>query len=400
VALTSATQLRMGGVPLGTGEVLLLVWAMVVMGLLLYQDRLSVAPAVRPFVVFWLLAYPLLALAWTLAPLRGINSKTATHDMIAFSFLCVMIGTMVLRPWGAATLRTAAKALMLFTVVPVTGLLAVAATGRFSVGPLNLWVGRFYGWSANPNQVALAMLAVPFVALYLLRGRRSAAAAAGWGLVILCAVAVGLASLSDALMLAWVVGATVAAAGWWTRIARRRTLPFWTAAGVWILLPALLLAAAVLVGYPAYQSLSEAGSTVYDQGGQGSVRMVLWTYGVDAIAASPLVGNGPGSHSGLVRVFDGGEAHNSYIDWGASTGLLGVALFLGMLGVVLARVVRSGQMLLVGLVVSLCVFSIFHYILRQPLYWFLLIFAACEAQRHLEARAGTGDGAPPPAPAL
>lgn len=386
VALTSATQLRPGGLPVGMGELLLLSWSAVVLALVLWNGRVHLAEPLRPFASFWFLAYLFLFLGWTQSTFRGLASKHGPYDALAFTFVGIIMAAVILWPRASEGVSAAGGIVLASVVLPFFLLLLVVLAGTFQVGPVVLWKGRFMGWAVNPNQVSLAVAPVPFLLMYKMgraptHGRRLV-----YGGLLVCAFLVGVASLSDALNLAWVGSLGVIAVLLWLRAVARPSLGYWTGVLVYALVPLAMILAALAIGYPMLMAAMDAAESVYGAGDQGSVRVTLWKNGLRALAASPLVGNGPGAFAGLFAPFTNGEAHNTFIDWAASTGILGVVLLLVLLGGVLRRAWRSGHTTLVAAVVSLAFFSIFHYVLRQPLFWFYLVFVAVEAQKAVAAR--------------
>jgi O-antigen ligase len=128
---------------------------------------------------------------------------------------------------------------------------------------------------------------------------------------------------------------------------------------------------------------------MYEEGDQGEGRVVRWTNGIRAMMHSPLVGFGPGSYSGEFGPFESKEAHNSLVDWGASTGMLGIALHLSLFAWCLLRCLRAGQLILFAMLTALAGASMFGYFLRQPIYWMLLVLAVMLSARPAPVRSPT-----------
>lgn len=387
VALSTATQLRPGGVPLGVGELLLVSWAGGMLVLALWRGRFEVPAPLRPFAVFWFFAYLLLGLGWTQASFRGLASQYAVYDAFAYFFMGFITAAVIARPRAFDGLSAAGGIVLAGTVLPMTAFLMLVLSGNFKLGPLTLWSGRFMAWCVNPNQVSLALAPVPFLLMYKLGTARTRGRRLAYGGLLACTVLVGAATLSDALNLAWAAALGIVLLLSWLRTVARPTLPYWKGGLVYILIPLLLGGAAVGIGYPLYVSVMEAAESVYGAGNQGSLRMALWKNGLLAMTESPLVGNGPGAFSGIYDPFTGGEAHNSFIDWSASTGLLGITAYLLLVGGIMVRAWRSGHSTLLAAIVALMLFSAFHFVLRQPLFWFYLMFVAVESHRAWAARA-------------
>ncbi|WP_416665953.1 O-antigen ligase family protein [Egbenema bharatensis] len=150
--------------------------------------------------------------------------------------------------------------------------------------------------SVNPNQTALALLFIPFFTLYLLQHSRSPVGKVWYAGLTAAAIFVGIATSSDALMVGWLLGclwlvvcgtdravvnSLVEADDSPQRVAVQQAL------ARLLLLFAVIVTIVIL--YYAFHSLA---MEVYDDGGQGSDRLRLWTNGLAAISQSPLVGFG------------------------------------------------------------------------------------------------------------
>ena len=115
-------------------------------------------------------------------------------------------------------------------------------------------------------------------------------------------------------------------------------------------------------------------------GGQGSARLALWKNAFSTVAASPVVGLGPGAH---VPLFNGNtgavvlnEAHNTVIDILVVTGILGMSLFCFLVGIIFFTAYKVRQLiLLLACLTPLGVYSLFHFLGRQPLFWIVLCLA-------------------------
>jgi O-antigen ligase len=376
VVLTGATQLRMPGLPVGPGEFLLAGWILFVGVLLLCRGTVGLGTVFRAVLVYWLAAFALLGLGALVAIATGQqHAQTASHDFLAFVLAAVASCLFSLR-WVDESaerhhLRLARLTFFVCTTV-VTALLVLAQVTP-TLGSASLWYGgiRFRGWALNPNQMALFALGMPFLGWYLLQrthgfGRRLAYVA-GIG----AAIAVGLATQSDALRVAWVgTLGTIGSILWLQSIVRGR--------GRFLFIPYILVPFATLYlgasfGKDIVLEAQEIVQRMYSELDQGETRLTLWAHGLGAILQSPVVGFGPGAYSGMTGPLQGGEAHNSFIDWGMSTGLSGIALHLALLAWCASRALRAGSLPLFAIVMALTHYSLFGYMLRHPLYWLMLI---------------------------
>lgn len=216
---------------------------------------------------------------------------------------------------------------------------------------------RTAGFSHNPNQFAL--LAVAFLAcLFKIDiGRKVSRSVKYVGLAI--GMLVGASSGSDAFVVALAAAGVVVVGSSYFR--RARTI-------VIVAMPLVILAlcvAGVLFG----GLLQERAFAMYAEGNQGQVRFDLWRNGITAWADAPLFGHGVGSFSGVLGPYESMEAHNSLIDLSASAGIAGLVCFLLLYFSATRESDWRGR---TGLVL-LGVFCLFHYVLRNPLFWIVLV---------------------------
>jgi O-antigen ligase len=144
----------------------------------------------------------------------------------------------------------------------------------------------------------------------------------------------------------------------------------------------------------AYRALEEGAAGIYAESGQGDLRLMLWQHGLQALGASPLVGLGPGSHSGYTGPFQDFEAHNTYIDWASSTGLAGLVAFALLLVWTARR--TGGDARLLAALLALLVVSVFGFYMRHPTFWFYLAAIALANPRSEPAGAPSAGAARAP----
>jgi hypothetical protein len=375
VILTSATQLRAAALPIGPGELLLAAWLVFFGFLVLSGQRVFLGSVFRVLLVYWLIATLLLALGTLVAlHLHKLDWQNWLHHAIALALQASFTCLLAIRLPGQGDddyYLLVARAALVACFVCGVGLLTLALVAP-SMGSIQPWYGyRFRGWAENPNQIALLVLMMPFIGWHLLRRSRGWRPKLLYGLAILGCVWVGLATWSDGLRVAWM--GSLGGVGFllWCRAFRRSS--GWQMYLTHVTVPALLLVLGFGLGAQLLERFEATTHDVYSEGDQGDIRIAAWMNGLRAIAYSPLVGLGPGSYSGLLAPFQGFEAHNTYIDWGMSTGLLGVALQLALLAWVAWRAWRARSFALLAGFGALFIFSIFAYTLRQPIYWLILV---------------------------
>ncbi|BAZ94547.1 uncharacterized protein FOKN1_2170 [Thiohalobacter thiocyanaticus] len=182
----------------------------------------------------------------------------------------------------------------------------------------------------------------------------------------------GLATRSDALVIGWVsgVGAIIIAIIM-QYIKTHLRIPVSAVMVMLVLVMVIVLLSAVLMSQDIIMEVYGAGS---EQHLQAYRRFDLWVHGVLAGLDSPLFGLGPGNHSGFVAPHTGSEAHNSFIDWFTISGIIGLVAFVSII-VLSLKIIVKHNLFLFGALVSIVIFSSFHYMLRHPFFWFTLIVA-------------------------
>ena len=401
VTLSGATQLRMEGLPAGPSEAVLAAWLAFVGFLLLRGIRFGTS---RVFLVmggYWLAQFAVLGLGAAIAVYaRRFDSAGAMHDALAFIYIAVLSTFLALRLQDGDNYEYHWKfARLIFVFHAVAGgLLLAVGLAVPQIGPVRFWYGgvRFSGWSENPNQMALAMAAMPFLGWWLMRRASGWFGKAACLVGIALCVAAGLATRSDGMRVAWAAGlGAIFALLLYGVLLRGRSR--WLAVSH-VIIPALILVVGVSFGQELATFVYDVAEGVYAEGDQGETRFTLWLHGLHAIRESPLLGFGPGSYSGYMGPFEGREAHNSFVDWGMSTGAIGVAVLLSMLGWTLSRAIRSGETMPVAMLISVVVVSVFGYVLRQPDYWMVVVLVlvlsehATSMRRARAVPAGLGHG--------
>jgi O-antigen ligase len=394
LTLTTATQLRFAG-SIGLGEIMLVGWMLFAMiRLVSYPHRYSVQPATKGFFLFWAVAFAALGLGLLIAQSTGINADGFYHDAIAFVFTFIFLMTFSLSISGA-TQQNLQKVFIIFisaTIVPLITMFFLPSLTPF-VEP---WYegSRFLGWTINPNQLACVLVPLPFLSLYLstqVTGRRLKI----WCLFLMAgSLIVGIGTDSDAMMIGWLVGIGLLIL---LRIHRsilnfatqHRIVTFGYIANLFSTVFALLLLVSALDQSETgnfftnlYDSLNNKGQQA---GNQGDDRLNLWQNGLQAVRTSPVFGLGPGPHSGFTAPFLDVEAHNSFIDWASSAGIVGLVAYLVLLGWIVWHAWRHGSVILIAAMVAAIIFTLFHFVLRQTVFWFYLLsiaeWSTCTSRR-------------------
>ncbi len=371
IGLTTATQLRPNS-PVGPGEAMLFFWMLLVGIRLLFFRSYLITPFAKVFLLFWIVSFTSLALGVLIAESNGLTSEGAYHDAFAFLFsliLCLCLDISIKSP---NRLRNLIAINISFVTLSLVILLF------FHVPFLAPWYGgaRFAGWANNPNQLALLITLIPFLALHLINQSSNRFAQVGYSLLIFGSVIAGIRTDSDALMVSWAIGILVIIILWINQLITnyiKTNLPLKIIKIYRLVIGIIVSLIGLIFLYASYEKVNAVSSEIYNKGNQGNDRVTLWKHGIEAIYYSPLFGLGPGSHSGVKEPFLDFESHNTFIDWGSSSGIIGLIAFVSLLGWVSWKAWRSGFTVMVASVISLAAFSSFHFVLRHAIFWFYLL---------------------------
>lgn len=416
LVMSVSTQLRFPSTSVGPGELLLFGWLIAT----LRQDRNWRAPAVLPVLLMFLLGGLSLSTGFILSSQAAAAAKTSVfHDAVSYLF-CGLLA------FNYVSLRE--RYAKLWVVQLPVAFLASTLVALLLGWLFSHWSGldvlyggkRWQHLSNNPNQFALMALPFPFFALQFIRENPKGPCSALFFFVGLLALALGWGSRSDALSAAWLVGGTAITITLLFEIYRtqpsqsQRPLYFILDGRNRVLVVILLIAMVVGSALQFRPVAAEIGATPAQQyfeapsgrpgGGdaneatpflkepqscdaaapdsnQTGARYTLWHNALAAISRSPIVGFGPGAHSGFCGPFGGQEAHNSLLDWGTQAGALGVVVLLAYGGSIFYGVARRGNYFLAGMLISLGSFSMFHFTMRQPIFWIMPLLALDIAKR-------------------
>src|SRR5258705_7605992 len=244
--LSTASQLRPDGAPVGPGEICLAVWVL----LMLCREVGRLGPALTPplsrLLIFWLV----FAVAQCVGTMTGFaigdrhDSGLFMHDVMAYPLLaavsCLSVaGSRLHRvTWLLSTLGAAWLALQV-----------AFGFGLVNLGDFDTWEWeRFRGLSDNANQLALFCAVLSLLSLYLADAARGLGARIAAVTCMVVAIVVGRLTKSDAFLLVLVAAGPIFVAlklrRWLMSRERQMTL---RSASAWILVLALPLVAAYVV---------------------------------------------------------------------------------------------------------------------------------------------------------
>ncbi|WP_343599015.1 O-antigen ligase family protein [Pseudomonas sp.] len=398
-----ATELRFGSMPIGIGEVmvmLLFLWAL--------RYRQAIRYLKHPVMLFWMGFIAIAAVAMLLGTVKGASSMhTAAAYLYSGCFSLMAIAC--LEQASKQQFEHFIKALVLVPgLMLLIPFLCFATDATELAGLLGIntdFPSRLSAWSTNPNQLGLLLLPIPFWLLAVYRdtkwqGKRWLR---NFGLIWAFFV-LGICVRSDALLLAWFIGLPLL-----TGVALVWAKPFnWRLFGT--TLAAFVLAFAsfkVMVDGPGREQLVKAETAVsgavasifgtapakgsspafapgksdsligvgFDQNKSG-VRKTLWIHAYEAWLQAPFIGHGPGAFSYLEDPAKKEEAHNLGFDMLTQVGIIGVLLFAALYLWLLVKACQARDPYSLAVLVVLMIFSGAHFMLRQPVFSLYMIICA------------------------
>jgi hypothetical protein len=362
VALTLLTNYR-SDVGIGPGEVGLVLAIMIgsfraaAYGRFRYSDDAWRMPCL-------LIAYAILALLpLTLIGLLAETIGTSLRDWVAYMLSFIFIMSLRI---GRADIATMARVFLLT--------LAIILLYQYASGGLSAWyANRFTGGAKNPNQLALYCACAGLVSIVAFR----------WTLARLCCIAFfcafGILARSDAYHAAL---AAVLATGLICLLVPWR---YSFSLG----LPLILGAMAMMVAYGS--EIDQLAGVAWRGADEGGGRLILDLNGLEAWLNSPLsiiLGNGAGNYSGLNGPFQLSESHNTPIDLLSIAGVVGLVVFYWYPVKFALQLYSDRRVALFAFYAGLLVFSLFHFVIRHPVWWFAIYAISWTVARERELRVG------------
>jgi len=386
IVLTTATQLRFAG-PIGLGEIMLAIW-LAVAGFRVLQSSqyYFITPTTRVFFWFWIVAYISLIGGFITAEFMQLASAEYMHNAVALLLMFIFCIVFSFTVSSQTNLNQILLAILSLSIVPLTILLIFPTLVPW-LNPLYGGV-RFVGWAENPNQLALLLNLFPFFACYLFRQSHN-----GWMklwcfVLFSASLIMGWQTDSDALYAGWGVGALLLLLlmlyqGYSTfakKLINREKYHALMPAITSLFILCAIFASTLIFHETISDGVEYFVNNTYNQVNSSNQqidgRFALWSNGLAAIDRSPLFGLGPGPHSGLRQPFSELEAHNSFIDWASNSGLVGLISYIALLGWIGWNIWCSRFKVLGTGLAALLIFTCFHYVFRQPIFWLDLLAIA------------------------
>lgn len=389
IPLSLMTGLRSEALPIGPGELLLAAWMVIAIGHWIF--RRAGAPIskatrseLRPFVWFWSLSLPLLCVATLWSVLAQLSDPPERYrDLVAYTLIFLLTICLALRNYSAsAFVWIYGRTLAIYASASLAALLFLIGTGEYLLGIQ--FYDRFTALSLNPNQPGFLLTAAPFIAVHFALQARRPINGLSWLFVAIAAISVGVATQSDGLVLAWLLGVGTLITQTAATFVGGRHSDGLLRLAPWLVVTviACLLALALLTLGDA--TTSRLVAMIAGSWDGADARFEVWTNAVSQIGESPIIGLGVGAHAydryGVM------EAHNSLIEWTLQTGLLGLLLVLILLVGTFRRVIASRRAWLLAALVAVMGGTLTNSPLRHPAFWLNLLSIAVLAHVSQERR--------------
>ena len=389
LTLTASTQLRASGVPIGPGELLLVVWLGLATTRQILFRRLALNPAVRRVALFW----AIIAVTLCVGMLVGLIVEPfqdyvgMLRDAAAYILAASTSIMLALSLDGATERKRVAWRLLILGSISL--LLQVAdGYGLLPGSPLEPWDwDRLRGWAENPNQLGFFALIIVILGVHIAETARTGAEGALALALLVPPCVAGFMSHSDSFVVGTLLSGSLYIAlksAIWVRDDEMAPTLRGGAVVIGILALPLAVAAVSPFATAALDKIEATSETVYGENEQGDTRIHLWAEALGKGVDSKLIGFGPGPHltskSFKLPPPNKFEAHNTILDLLTQGGLVAVAAFIWLTGSVLFRAAAAQRPAIAALIVGLLVFSMFHYTLRHPIFWFGVVFGLLEAQ--------------------
>lgn len=402
--LTPASQLRVAGLPVGPGELCLIIWVTLILGREAARASFVLTPALSRLLLFWSLFTLAQSLGTLTAKLIGDehDSEWFMHDVMAYPLLAAISCLSVVGPRSRARLRRVTW-LLCGLGTPVIVAQLADAWGLYDLPSVDpMWWDQFRGWSSNPHQLAVLCMVLGFLSFHLAETSTAPGARIGALACAIIPIYTGRITGSDSFTLILVLAGPIFLAfkcRTWL-FSRARQISF-RSAFAWVIvlaLPGLVISIAPLAYSIAVEARDLAKSMARENPEQTrektELRFELWSQAVRRGVESGMLGLGPGPHLEIPNSIVSArkmetvqpefvehpkpsfvpnfEAHNTMLDLFTQGGLLVVLSFAWLVVTTFKSAYATGQAGLPTLLCGLCIYAIATFLLRHPIFWFAI----------------------------
>ena len=427
--LTTASQFRLGGMPIGLGELCLLSWLAYMLTLGVFETRPSMTPALAKLIAFW----AVVALSQSLGFLVGLwldfgyDSVWLLHDVFAYPLLTAVTCLSVFGPDAQARQHRVCCILVTLGALALSVQIAVGWEIIDITGFQPWFWERFRGWSSNPNQFALLCGVLGTLSLHL-----ADVATRPWSRFLAVASAIpaivaGRMTGSDTFSLALLAaGPIYLGLKLLSVVLHRQRARFMPTALLQILLLSLPLAITsimpIAIGLDAGALLGHVAKDAgKDVGEESDLRLMLWQQAIGVGFRSGMLGVGPGPHLEIPASIVAArratldqpenlshpeqrisapnfEAHNSFFDLLTQGGIVAVLSFAWILLAAGINAFRTQRYGLVTTLSCLTIYCLTGLYIRHPIFWFTITLCLIQKRdpESICSRSGSGMVPEPP----
>jgi O-antigen ligase len=372
IVLTTMTSIRFSSLPIGIGELFLLFWITYTFARMMKKKTLKITD--KTVVYFWLYFFLVLGFGvlFSLFHYR-FDIATALYDAVAYLFIFILCFALSLDKYS---IKRKVELTIIIGMFVFTFLAFWFNYIGHSFYGITLGGYRFTGGAKNPNQLSLFLAAVPFTALYFFMDshRKEYFKRILFILIIITSFYVGNLIHSQALTGAWSISFLVFVILFLFKFVKFPLNLLSILVGLSITGVVLILNNNIL--YEFYYSFHSWFNELDEDGS----RAFLWGLGLQTSFNSPIFGYGPGPQI-LHAYTQRSEVHNTLLDILTQSGMVGLFLYLLLL-IKAYRRIRSNMFLNTALL-TLVIFSISHFVLRQPIFWLYILFFLVVFERNI-----------------
>ena len=298
------------------------------------------------------------------------------RNILAYSYLTIIYIVLFIRADIDIGLVAFYTFLLLSFVVAFFFIATIFTNNIFGINLYYLWTDRLTLFTKSPNHLADFIAPLPFLLLYFFNNSKSVFFKSLTIFLVIIIVLAGLGSESKSTILGWIV---VSAYLFLYYIFRGKYARYLVSTVVLFLLTVFFY---LQIFYSdsilnAIQKIMDSGdvinvshSLLYDM----IIRLKLIFHAIEAGNLSPVFGLGAGVSSGITEPFLGRESHNHLSEIIMTSGYFGLVSYLGLMFYVFARISIARKPILMSAFIVITVTTMFHFQLRQPLFWFYILF--------------------------
>lgn len=406
LVLSMASQLRPLSLPIGPGEICLVIWIASMLSGTKDLLRSKLTPALSRMLIFWVFFTISLCLgSMTAFAISDIHDpELFIHDVLAYPLLAAVSILSTVEPCAGCNIHRAAWLLILFSII-FFGVQLANGWELVAIPEVDPWYwDRLRGLSTNPNQLAIFCAVLTFLSLHFAENAVGISRKITAVFCVILSIYVGRLTKSDTFALILVTAVPLFVAlklrSWLLTSEPRLTLKAAAAGIVVVTLPivvAAVLLFANLIAVDAQDFAKEmAKGTTEETTETATIRLQSWGHAIDRGIESGMLGLGPGPHLEIPSVLVAArreavepkyiehpqvnatpnfEAHNTFLDLFTQGGLIAVLSFTGLIATAFLLTYRSKLDALTVMLWGITILSVFHLIIRHPLFWFATAFA-------------------------